>query len=340
MSDEKNRIVNRTFDELISDGFRLFAENYKKLVLPFAFFYIISIIIGVFILTDLRWCTDILTAKANVAANKYYNNPNFMTQEDYDIIMLSFFMNLLINLLEWIIGAIFTIISMCSVSNFVYKKYFKEDTNFFDEFKKAFNFNLLKVILLLGLGIPLGFILLVFPGIILFLYFIFLIFTYNIENIDNPISEARSISKGSYLRIIGVFFIAILLTEACNLIYLLIISYVWPVNASDINAWYNPATRNFGFIILYEMVNNVILILFAPLFISLLTPVFASSKARKDLGIITKERRINIPMRTYYPPSSQYRAPLNDGMFCPFCGVKIISPKKFCPRCGKSIIFE
>ncbi|TFG26122.1 MAG: zinc ribbon domain-containing protein [Promethearchaeota archaeon] len=340
MSDEKNRIANRTFGELISDGFRLFAENYTKLILIFAFFYIISIIIGVFILTDLRWYSDILTAKANIAANKYYNNPNSITQEDYNIIIQSFFMNLLIILLEWIIGAIFTVISMCSVSTFVYKKYFKEDADLFDEFKKAFNFNLLKVILLLGLGIPLGFILLVFPGIILFLYFIFLIFTYNSENRDNPISEARTISKGSYLRIIGVFFIALILTGACNMIYLIIISYVWPVNSSDINSWYNPATRNFGFIILYELVNSVILIVFAPLFICLLTPVFASSKARKDLGIITTEKRINIPMQAYYPPASQYGVPLNNGMFCPFCGVKIISPKKFCPRCGKSIIFE
>jgi ribosomal protein S27AE len=157
------------------------------------------------------------------------------------------------------------------------------------------------------------------------------------DEMANPISEARLIAKGSILRIIAVFLISIVISGIVSLIYTTIVVFVWPVSATTITSWYNPATRNFGMIILYELVYSVIEILFAPLFVCLLTPIFISSKARKDLGM--KFQFKSSKQQKYQPTIQETPTVTKKGIFCPYCGYKITAHKKYCPNCGKSIDF-
>jgi len=84
-------------------------------------------------------------------------------------------------------------------------------------------------------------------------------------------------------------------------------------------------------IILYQILLNLANILLAPLFICLLTVIFASLKAKKDLGV--KYQRSYYSVREEPTLISQ-----NEGRFyCPYCGVLIHSLKKFCPRCGENL---
>ncbi|TFG09145.1 MAG: zinc ribbon domain-containing protein [Promethearchaeota archaeon] len=335
---EKQKLADKSLGEIIKDGFRLFIENYAKLILPLAFFHVLSVIIGVFALSDLAWQAAILRAKADSIISGYTGDPNQISQEEYDILTQSFLITILLNLIDYLIGAIFTVIAMCSVSSFIYKRYLGKPTEFKEEFKNAFNSKMIVVIVILGIGIPLGWTLFWIPGILIFVFFIFSIYTYNMEEVENPSKEARLISKGSFIKIIAVFLVTVIIIGAINFIYTLIMVSLWPVSSATLISWYNPSTRNYGMLILYELVYNVIQIMFAPLFICILTPLFASSKAQKDLGYPLKEKYASNQIRA--KTSRQVEKNSAGRMFCPFCGHKILKPKKFCPSCGKSIEFK
>jgi len=118
-------------------------------------------------------------------------------------------------------------------------------------------------------------------------------------------------------------------------------------------------------IFLYDLVYEIPSIIFAPLFICLLTSLFASSKAKKEIGYPYKRAYyparepyrqpypppIESPYRQPYPPpiESPYRtaepykpapAPEKTGMYCPYCGYYIATPRKFCQNCGESLEFK
>ncbi len=89
-------------------------------------------------------------------------------------------------------------------------------------------------------------------------------------------------------------------------------------------------------------------IIFAPLFICLLTTLFSSLKARRDLS-----QEDYFITRTYEELYSQQKdvfnedktqeskpmIPLKENFYCPFCGHYVSVPKKFCPKCGESFEF-
>jgi hypothetical protein len=256
-------------------------------------------------------------------------------------------------MIDNIIGALFTVIAMCVVSNYLYKKYLRTNTDFNTDFKKGFNSKLILVLLIVGIGVPVGFSILWIPGIIIFGFFIFLVFTYNMEGIERPSQEARSIAKGSFRRIIAIFFICALIEYIVNLIYQTVLSYTWIIDSATINSWYNPISRNYGMIFLYDLVYDIMSILLAPLFICLLTALFASSRAKKELGYQYKRAYYPTrePYRQPYPPPIQtpyqipepYKpapVPEKAGMYCPYCGYYIATPRKFCQNCGESLEFK
>ncbi|MHA1489993.1 MAG: zinc ribbon domain-containing protein, partial [Promethearchaeota archaeon] len=337
--------------EIISDGFYLFGKNLKELWGIFILFFVISIFLKVFLLTDLNWHVSSLAISANEIMEKLYSDPLNITDADYNIIMQSLFWSLAIGVLENMIGAVCTTIAMCSVGNYLYKRYLKEETSFILEFKKAFNPKLMLVVLVLSLGIPIGFALLFIPGIIIFGFFIFLVFTYNLPEIERPVKEARLIAKKSFLKIIGIFLICALIAAIIEGIYVFILSYTIYIDPITFSSWFNPASRNYLSIFLYYLVYDIVGILIAPLFICLLTPLFASLKAKKELGLQYQ--------RGYYPAREPYRqsypqsrpesykvpeqefyspAPISEsGMYCPYCGHHVRTPKKFCPNCGESL---
>ncbi len=355
-SQELIHLANKSFTEIISDGFKLFFKTYRRLIIPLALFQILLIALNVLLLTDFNWYINSLRASFNEIMDKFIENTP-LTEGELNQLASFLFINLALFFLQNLIGAVIITIAMCSVSNYVFKIYMKEDISFTNAFKSSFNKKMLIVILIIGICVPIGSFLLLFPAIIIFGFFIFLIFTYNIGDGKNSISEARTIAKKAFWKIIGIFVI--------NALFILIINYIitaildfFLINESTIpiiNSWYNPTTRNFGMLILYNILYSIVDIIFAPLFICLLTALFSSLKAKKDLKI--QYQQGYYPEREFYQESYKIlrQKPidlvetegtttvpdirLDSRFYCPFCGVSIDSPKKFCPRCGEPLSF-
>jgi len=325
-------LANKRFSEILSEGVRLFFKSYGALIIPLAFFQIVLIILDTFLLTDLKVYIDSIGINvANLMASIIEDTP--ITASDWNLVSLFLLLSIVLLFLQNLIGAIIITIAMCSVSNYVLKKYLHIETGFIESFKSAFNKKIFIVIFIVGICLPSSAILLYIPAIVVFSMFIFLIFTYNMEEIEKPISEARAISKGSKLKIIGVFIFNFCVVFIGSFILNYIIDLFLDPNiiSYNYNIWLDPSTRNYGMIILYQILLNLVNILLAPLFICLLTVIFVSLKAKKDLGI--KYQRSYYSVREEPTLISQ-----NEGRFyCPYCGVLIHSSKKFCPRCGENL---
>jgi hypothetical protein len=149
------------------------------------------------------------------------------------------------------------------------------------------------------------------------------------KEVEHPISEARRISKGNFWKILGMF--------VFNVVFIFIFRFIFEI-ILDIflnpipDSWFAPNTRNYGMIILYQILVNLIDIILAPLFICLLTALFASLKAKKDLGFS--------PQIQYTVQETHSQQPqVEDHFYCPFCGYEMKAPKKFCPNCGEKFSF-
>jgi hypothetical protein len=266
-----------------------------------------------------------------------------------DLNTLAMFLGLTIALLfiQNLIGALVITIAMCTVSNYVYHRYTHAEADFTTSFKSAFNTKIFVVILILGIILPLSSILLI-PSIFIFAFFIFLVFTYNIKGIEKSIHEARRVAKGAFWKIIAIFIINVMIISTIRIFYTSFIGLFFSPNP----VWFNPATRNYGMIILYEIILNLVDILLAPLFICLLTALFATQKSRKDLVFSYQQRAYYVREEEINPSAYQVKEKLDtsdkdhardiriEGQFyCPYCGVLVDKPKKFCPRCGESLSF-
>ena len=172
---------------------------------------------------------------------------------------------------------------MCLVSNYLFTKFSGSPSNFFTEVKKAFKGKLLLVILLLGVGISIGSFLLFIPSIIIFGFFIFYIFTYHSEEGIQPLKEARKVARGAFWKIIGIFILCNIVIFICDFIFQLFAD-PFLLQISD-SSWYNPSTRNYSLIILYDLLYNIPEFLLAPLFICLLTSLYVSLKNKGEQQI-------------------------------------------------------
>ncbi len=326
--------ANKGFSEILSEGFRLFFQNYGTLILPLALFQIILIISDTLLLTDLKVYIDTIGINiADLMTRILEDIP--LTAQEWDLVSLFLLMSILLLFLQNLIGAIIITIAMCSVSNYLLQKLLGMNTNFYNSFKLAFNKKMFIVIFIVGFCVPLSAILLYIPAIFVFSMFILLVFTYNIEEINNPITEARAIAKGvnNKLKIIGVFVINFCIIFILSLIFNTIIDFFLNPNilTYNYNLWLAPSSRNYGMIILYQVLINLVNILLAPLFINLMTVLFASLKAKKDAGL--QYKRILYSVNEESTVLSQ-----NAGRFyCPYCGVLINNMKRFCPRCGENL---
>jgi len=339
-SRQLSNLANKTFNEALVDGFKLFAQIYKKIILPLAFFQILLIVLDTLLLTNFRWYLDSFGLNVADMLNNIVDTP--LTESELNALTSFLLMNFALLFFQNLIGAIIITIAMCSVSNYAFKSYMGEEISFKDSFKASFNKKIFTVILILGFILPLSSLLLFIPGIIIFGFFIFLIFTYNMEDV-NPIREARRIAKGSFFRVIGVFVINFIFFLVIGFIFTSILDFFLNTDSvyfqAEINSWLNPATRNYGMLILYQILYSLVEILFAPLFICLLTTIYSSIKAQKELGYH--------PQKQYYQESyprleqdsfeSTESYSLKDSFYCPYCGYLLKTPKKFCPKCGESL---
>jgi len=354
-TDKLNDLAHKSFGNMFSDGFKLFKKCYWKIILPIALFQIIWFVIQALLLSDFMLLYYIEMNKLNESFESY----DYNTTIDYNSIIIFYSYVLL----ETLFGIIFYILAMSFVSSYIYKTYIEQNQKYIDEIKSAFNPKFLLVILILGLLMGLGLSVFAFyiPGIIIFGFYFFLIFTYNLDDTkNNTLSKTRKIAKGSFWNTIFLsllYFIIVFLVYILYISILGVIFYIIGFNF-DIITWLE--TKNYGMIIVYGIISNLIFILFAPLFICLLTPLFARSKARYDLGDEYyhpkkqqdyKHYSTQHPYPMQQPDITQQPSPVQtsawqsriqegSGIFCPYCGHKIDNPIKFCPSCGESIEFK
>ncbi|MFX1296948.1 MAG: hypothetical protein ACFFD2_19100 [Promethearchaeota archaeon] len=343
------RFAYKSFGGVLSDGYVLFAKNWLKIIGPIAFFSIISIILKNLLLTDLVWNLNLLEPQVNVILNK---DPNSVTNAEFQVVLsyISFLIGSFV--LNSVIGAFFTVIAMCSISNYLFKRYRGIDTNFNKELKLSFNSKLIIVALLIGIVVPLTFLLLI-PGLILFGYFIFSVFTYHNENGKNALKEARFIKKGSFWKIIGVFIISSIIIWIITLMFQMFLDFIIPIDDITYLSWYNPSSRNYGMIILYDFLyNNVFNILLGPLFICFLTVLYTSSKAKKVVISQYREQPISTEYRYSEPETSRLFSDkmkteeprldhkYNSGLYCPFCGKFMEKKLDKCPYCNEPLDFS
>ncbi|MFX1269722.1 MAG: hypothetical protein ACFFAK_17315 [Promethearchaeota archaeon] len=346
------RFAYKSFGGVLSDGYVLFAKNWLKIIGPIAFFSIISIILKNILLPDLVWNLNLLESQVNAILNKFTIDPNSVTNAEFQIVLSYFSLLIVIFLLDSVIGAFFTVIAMCAVSNYLFKRYRGIDTNFNKELKLTFNSKLIIVALLIGVIVPLTF-LLIIPGLILFGYFIFSVFTYHNDNGKNPLKEARFIKKGSFWKIIGVFIISSITIWIITLTFQMILDFIIPIDEITYSSWYNPSSRNYGMIILYDFLyNNFFNILLGPLFICFLTVLYTSSKAKKVVISQYREQPISTEYRYSEPETSRLFSDkmkteeprldhkYNSGLYCPFCGKFMEKKLDKCPYCNEPLDFS
>ena len=332
-SQDLTRIAKKSYGESISDGFRLFGKNWAKIIVPLTLFYVIYLLLKTFLLADLNWqgyvFGDIIVSM----------DPSNLTEADIAQLLSFLLIGLSAIFLDSIIYILFTALAMSSVSNYLYKKYLNLDTDFVQDIKKSFNSKLFVVLAILGLGVPLGFLFLLIPGIIIFGLYICSVFTYQFENIEKPLKQARVITKGAFWKIIGVFVISSLIIRVISMIYGFFLNLVWHVDAFTLASWYNPASRRYDMLFLNELLNNLVTIILGPLFICLLTTLFTSLKVRFDLGY--RRGYYQMPTEPYRTEQVQVQPEhVDSGLYCPVCGYHMGSKFKFCPNCGESLDFK
>lgn len=332
-SQELTKIAEKSYGESISDGFRLFGKNWAKIIVPLTLFYVIYLFLKIFLLADLNWQGYVF---GDIIVNM---DPSNLTEADIAQLMNFLLIGLSAIFIDSIIYTLFTALAMSSVSNYLYKKYLNLDTDFVQDIKKSFNSKLFIVLAILGLGVPLGFLFLLIPGIIIFGLYICSVFTYQFENIEKPLKQTRLITKGAFWKIIGVFVISSLIIRVVSVFFGWLLNLVWHVDAPTLASWYNPASRRYDMLFLNELLNNLVTIILGPLFICLLTTLFTSLKVRFDLGY--RRGYYQVPSELNGTEQVQVQPEHADsGLYCPVCGYHMGIKFKFCPNCGESLDFK
>jgi hypothetical protein len=289
-----------------------------------------------------------LDNEVNSILERFESNPNSITNADMQKMIQWMSFSFLLFISQLFISLPFTIFSLCSVGTYLYKNFMGNEVKFFSEFKKAFNSKIIIPIMVLWLGITLGAFLLFIPSIIILIFYIFTIYTYNIDTEESTTATAHSIEKGAFWRIIGTYILNFFIIAIPAWIYgTFVLNLFWN---PELTVWLDPATRNYGMLILNAFINNFVNIVFTPLFICLLTPVFASQKAKKEMKGYYQRKAYEQPSYQQQRPSdsqSPYKAAENSpsgqkksGMYCPYCGYYMSKPKKFCANCGENLEFE
>lgn len=338
-----HRFAYKTFREILTDGYILFAKNWLKIIVPMALFSVISIIIKDLILPDLIWNQYLITSEVEIILNK---DPYSITNADLQVLLRYLSLTFGMVIIDFIIGAFFTVLAMCSVSTYLLKKYKGLDVNFFQELKASFNSKLFIVLIIIGLVVPLGTILLI-PGIILFKLFIFSIFTYRDEKIEKPLKEAKIIAKGSLWKLLGIFLITFGIPFIINLfIFQPLLDFA--VSNATYTSWYDPITRNYLMIILYDLLYQLINILLIPLFVCFLTAFYRSLEAKKTIAyqyqiqpLQTRYRNLDVEKYKELPGDQiNQKYKFESGLYCPYCGFFMEKKPERCPHCNESLDFE
>jgi len=335
---ELSRIVNKTFGNLITDGFSLFLKNWVKIIFPIGLIYVISLILRELIFVELQWNLTLLEL---TVAPLLDADPSTITEEDLQLMMDYLFSSMGVGLLSQVIADLFTTLGLCSVAYFLYRSYLNQDPNLIKDMKRAFNKKMIPVLLVLGIGIPLGVLTLFIVSIVILGFFLFSVYTYQLDDVEQPLKKARLYAKGAFWKIIGALFVASLISMVINLAYQFFFDLIWPVDAATLISWTNPLTRRLDLLILYQLSSNLVLILLEPLFICLLTPIFVSMRAKNQLGYqVRYESQFSERSQEGFVSSIREPEYADKGIYCPFCGHFMEFKLNFCPVCGEKLNFE
>ncbi|MEE9377656.1 MAG: hypothetical protein V3V33_06430 [Candidatus Lokiarchaeia archaeon] len=291
MEEIHHEITNKKFSLLLSDGFKLFRKNYKKLLLTWFIFTLLYNLLNVFLLTDITYLYS------NNAINK--------------IVYL-----IIYYIITGLLGLI-GVIRVCSISTYLFKDYSIINVNFKEEFKKAINYRLkypifIDIIFFILFGVIFDliqdfiyetlflsgisvfslvflsyfiFIPLTFISLILSTIYIFVRYTYNIKDIERPIYEARSFTKGFFWKIVGALVINFLILMIAFYLFMLISQFIMIIFFPDIfwsisGNYVQP--RNYGLILLNNLIFDIPTILLGPLGACLITPLFAHQYLKRE----------------------------------------------------------
>ncbi|MFX0046641.1 MAG: zinc ribbon domain-containing protein [Candidatus Hermodarchaeota archaeon] len=324
-----NSYSNKRFSEIISEGFYLFGKNWLTLIVPLGLFFIVSLVIKNFLIVGLEWQVINLTPAVEAIILK---DPSLITYGEIELMVKYLILGFSSIFLGILIPNVFNVIAFCLVSNYLFNKFIDKKTKLYSEIKKALNGRILPVILLLGFLFSAGWIIFI-PGIIIFGFYIFYVFTYHSDDSDHPLREARYLAKGEFWKIIGIFFINNLIILAFETIYQFFLNFV---SLQSLASWYNPSTRDYGAIILYDFVINIVQLIFAPLLICFLTSLYAHLKTRKEKYLQYETPYHEIPQSYETPQKGIISGP---GIYCPFCGKLIPRITTYCPHCGRELKF-
>ena len=292
--------------------------------------FIISLIFKNLLIADLHFQEIIITPAVEFIILK---DPLALTNDDLSVMIEYLALLLITGFLNNFTSSIFNVLAICLVSNYLFTKFSGSPSNFFTELKNALNGRLLFVVLLLGVGIAVGSFLLI-PSIIIYGYYIFYVFTYHSEEGIQPIKEAREVARGAFWKIIGIFILCNIVIFICDFIFQLFAD-PFLLQISD-SSWYNPSTRNYGSIILFDLLINLPALLLSPLFICLLTSLFVSLKNSREQQI-QYQSPYSQPPQVYESDSTEVSKNMKSGVYCPFCGKYITHKTKFCPHCGEKL---
>jgi len=329
----RNSVSNKRFKDVISEGFYLFRKSYKTLIITFALIFIISLVIKNLLVSDLNWQLTLISPAIEVIIQK---DPSALDPADLSVMFEYITLILSTEFLNNLTSSIFNIFALCLVSNYLFNKFSGNPSNFVTELKKALSGRLLLVVLLLGVGIAIGSFLLFIPSIIIYGFFIFYVFTYHSGEEIQPLKEAREVARGAFWKIIGIFLLSNLVVLICDIIFQLFADpFLYQMYDAS---WYNPSTRNFSSIILYDLLYNLPEILLSPLFICFLTSLYGFLKTNR-------EQQPQYLSRSYQPSlrfdssNNKVSKDITSGMYCPFCG-KSTPRIEFCIHCEEKINFE
>ena len=285
MEEIHHEITNKKFSILLSDGFKLFRKNYKKLLLTWFIFTLLYNLLNVFLLTDITYLYS------NNAINK--------------IVYL-----IIYYIITGLLGLI-SVIRVCSISTYLFKDYSIINVNFKEEFKKAINYRLkypifIDIIFFILFGVIFDliqdfvyetlflsgisvfsllflsyfiFIPLTFISLILSSIYIFVRYTYNIKDIERPIYEARSFTKGFFWKIVGALVINFLILMIAFNLFMFLFQFImitfFPDDIFILLTIPYAQTRNYGLILLNNLIFDIPTILLGSLAVCLITPLFA-----------------------------------------------------------------
>lgn len=348
---------NKSYSDSITDGFSLFKKTYFKILPIFVLILITFLIISNLVMIDPNW----QLLELNLQLTQMLENIDYETasieelQEIMNFMLPILLFSFLLLSVELFFSNFPQFLAFGIVGGYLYKTYLKQEVNSTEEFKRSMKVEILLIPLLFALLISLGLLLLFIPALIIYIFFIFSPVMHSIESEEKLmcIKASRRYSKNNLLKIIGLLFINLIITGIVSFIYTLILDLIIP--ATEYNAAFHPATRNYLMIIIYTLIYNFANILLSPLLSCLLITLLVYSKkqmynrdSRLQYYQRTPQQQIPLPSSTPYEiprqpfPKRKIHPEITDSespIFCPYCGFSMERHFnfRFCPSCGEKI---